>query len=72
MEPYAYSPSSTSYAYAVVPISFGDDLEYTISFDYKVIGVADECDFLKVILTEDIVVGEELQGTIILNSATNV
>ena len=45
--------SATSYASAVMPVSFGDANEYILSFDYKVMGEtigSNKYDFLKVFL----------------------
>ena len=74
-----YDQHQTSYSYAVVPIAFGDALEYAISFDYKVVGEIGyySYDYLTVVLTEtDYQIPADGQltenaGTVILNKAGN-
>ncbi|MBQ5891076.1 MAG: fibronectin type III domain-containing protein [Bacteroidales bacterium] len=70
---YFYNSSSSSYAYAVVPIVFGDDLEYTITFDYKVMGEPSNWDIFSVVLADTVPTsGNAPSGISILSGVTNV
>jgi hypothetical protein len=71
---FAYSPHEASDAYAVLPIEFGDALEYQISFDYKVGGEQSSYatyDYLSVILCDagvEFTSGQPV-GEVLLNKA---
>ena len=70
---YAYTTNNESRSYVVMPIQFGDDLEYSISFDYKVGGEQDY-DYLSVRLCDgnvEISANSDIPAGIdILNNAT--
>ena len=76
---HAYGVYTESYTYASVPITFGEALEYNISFDYKSVGEGDvwgSWDFLTVVLADENYqipeTGGEPTGIVILNRAVNV
>ena len=75
---FAYSTNATSHSYAVMPIEFGEDAEYTLEFDYQVSGEQSGYaiyDYLKVVLCDadyQIPTSGDPQGTVLLNNAANV
>jgi hypothetical protein len=68
-----YDQYSITDAYVIVPITFGSDAEYTISFDYKVIGESTD-DYLSVVIadTNTILTTGIPNGTPILNLANGI